>query len=307
MKNELRFESLAQRQKHAEEMHAALQAEGTFASQLAARSMDFHISDLREQQQESLDKSALKEVIEVRLFGHNVNSGSAPINLISSVLKELGASIQRAATKLTTGKDSSRASAQLKSMLDLRFAGTAPGSTRVLMTANSLGDLAGNITHDTFEELFQVLNSHSDESFIEHAANIGTNATGSIHSLVRLLAKQGLNVEITWPNAQDDCIRRWYASSHELNSFSDKFNAMDIKSTQKLLVKGHVSLLSEHGKLHFVSEGKEIKSIVPPELIDTIKSLHLGQEFEGEFEVTTIGNSNLDFKKVSYSLSELSS
>jgi hypothetical protein len=75
------------------------------------------LSDLRNQQQESLDTQSLKEVLEVRLIGASVNSGSAPIEFISKLLKEISLSIHRAANKITTGKNSSKTTSTIRRQL----------------------------------------------------------------------------------------------------------------------------------------------------------------------------------------------
>ncbi|CAH6840797.1 conserved hypothetical protein [Vibrio chagasii] len=307
MIEDMKFDNLSLRQTTVEGMIDVLNGCDSFSSKLAARSLDFHLSDIRNQQEESLELQHQKEVLELRLVGTSVNSGSAPIELVSKLLKELALSVHRAANKIVTGKDSTKTANAIKDMLNLRFAGTVPGSTRVMMTANSVGDLAGNITHDTFEQLFDILESSDEADFIEHASNIGSHSLASVHGLISNINKQGLSFKLSWPDAVNGKIREWDGSRRNLESFQERFTSIDIRSTETARVSGMITVISRHGKLHVqLDDGQEIKSVFSPELLPQIEALNIGSRLTAEFQKIRIGNSKLDVEKISYRLMSIS-
>lgn len=306
MTENMKFKSLFLRQTAVERMIDALKDRESFASKLAAKSLDFHLSDIRNQQSESLELEEQKEVLELRLVGTTVNSGSAPIELMSKLLKELSLSVHRAANKIVTGKDSTKTAHIIRDILNLRFAGATPGSTRVMLTANSVGDLAGNITHDTFEQLFDILESTDEAEFIEHASNIGSHSLASVYGLISNIHKQGLSVRLSWPDAATGRVRQWDGSRVNLESFQQKFTSIDIRSTETTRETGMITVISRHGKLHIqLDNGQEIRSIFSNELLGEIEALHIGNRLTAEFQKIRIGNSKLGIEKVSYRLMSL--
>jgi len=299
----MKFDCLSSRQSHVEELIDTLNKSDSFSSKLASKSLDYHLSDLRNQQQESLDTQSLKEVLEVRLIGASVNSGSAPIEFISKLLKEISLSIHRAANKITTGKNSSKTTSTVKDLLNLRFAGTSPGSTRVVMTADSVGDLAGNITHDTFKELFSILGSSDETDFIEHASNIGSHSLASIHTLITDINKQGLSVKLSWPDSLNGRVRVWDGSKKNIHSFQERFSSIDIRRTETANISGKITLLSQHGKFSLLQDnGEEIKSTYSNDLLAHVQALNIGNRVSATFQKNYIGNSKLKVEKVSYRL-----
>lgn len=63
MIDDMKFDCLSSRQSSIESMIDTLKSRDSFASRLAATSLDFHLSDIRNQQQESLDSQSQKEVL----------------------------------------------------------------------------------------------------------------------------------------------------------------------------------------------------------------------------------------------------
>ena len=306
MIKDMKFDSLSSRQCSVEKMIDGLRGDQSFASKLAARSLDFHLSDIKNQQNESLELQEQKEVLELRLIGPFVKSGSAPIELISKLLKEIALSIHRAANKIVTGKDSTKTTNTIKDMLNLRFAGISPGSTRVMMTANSAGDLAGNVTHDTFEQLFDILESSSEQDFIGYASNIGSHSLASIHGLISNINKQGLSVKLCWPDSVSGKVREWNGSKANLESFQRKFASIDIRSTETALISGMITVISHHGKLQIqLDDRQEIKASFDKELLSQVSTLNVGNMLTAEFQKVRIGNSKLGLERVSYRLLSL--
>lgn len=306
MIKDMKFDSLSSRKTAVEGMIDMLNRSDSFSSKLSARSLDFHLSDIRNQQAESLGQVHQKEVLELRLLGTAVNSGSAPIELISKLLKELALSVHRAANKVVTGKDSTKTANAIKDMLNLRFAGIVPGSTRVTLTADSVGDLAGNVTRDTFEQLFDILQSSDEEEFVEHASDIGSHSLASMYGLISNINKQGLSVKLSWPDLSSGKVREWDGSRYNLDTFQKRFTSIDIRSTETTRVSGVITLISTHGKLHIKKDdGQEIKTVFSKELLPEVESLNIGSRVTTELQKTKIGNSKLGVEKLSYRLMRL--
>ena len=307
MSNETRFNSLQDRIAGVEALLAQAEQDANyatnFAAQLANKSLDYHLSDLKAQAfgQEVVQ---VREPLEVRLVGLSVNSGSAPTELISKLLKELSSALHRAVNKITTGNDSQKPSNAIKNMLDLRFAAIKPGSSRIFLTADSRGDLAGNITQQTFNDVFDVFESESDEEFIEKASIIGAKSLGSFHAFFNEVYSAGLDVELSWPSLANHRVRLWKANRLELQKFKDRYTSIDVRNTKLVKLDGIVSLISDSGQFRIRRfDGTEIISTFSPDLLgQVLESGHLGRAVSANFREDSIGNSRLGILKNTYSL-----
>lgn len=307
MSNETRFNSLQNRIAGVETLLAQAEQDAgyamDFAAQLSNKSLDYHLSDLKAQVL-GHEVVEAREPLEVRLAGRSVNNGTAPTELISKLLKELSSALHRAVNKITTGHDSQKPSNVIKDMLDLRFADLQPGSSRIFLTAASRGDLAGNITQQTFNDVFDVFESESDEDFIERASIIGSKSLGSFHAFFNEVYSAGLDVEVSWPSLVNHRVRSWKASRVELQRFKDRYTSIDVRNTKFLKVDGVVSLISDSGQFRVRQvDGTEIISTFSPELLGQVLAHgHLGSHVSANFREDSIGNSRLGILKNTYSL-----
>ncbi|MCV9384871.1 hypothetical protein OE564_22970 [Aeromonas hydrophila] len=307
MSTETRFNSLQRRIEGVEAILARNEADANYATdiaaQLANKSLDYHLSDLKAQAL-GHGLAHVREPLEVRLIGPSVDNGTAPTELVSKILKELSSALHRAVNKITTGNDSQKPSNVIKNMLDLRFTTLQPGSSRIFLTADSRGDLAGNVTQQTFNDVFNVFESESEEEFIETASVIGAKSLGSFHAFINEVYSADLNVELYWPSLSNHRVRCWQATRTELQRFKDRYTSIDVRNSRVVKYDGHVSLVSDSGQLRIrLGDRTEIVSTFSPELLDQVRAHgRLGSEVSASFREDSIGNSHLGILKNTYSL-----
>lgn len=310
MTNDTRFDSLQTRIQGVEAMLAngANNAGAlTFSQRLARTSLDYHLSDLRAQELGfAFQTVAAREPLEVRLIGASVNNGTTPTELISKILKDLSSALHRAVNKITTGNDSQKPSNMIKDMLDLRFSGLQPGSSRIFLSASSSGDLAGNITQQTFNDIFDVFESDSEEAFIEKTAIIGSKSLSNFHGLVNVIYAAGLDLELSWPSQSNHRVRVWRANREELHRFKERCISIDVRDSKTVEHEGHISLVSDTGQLRIrLDDGSEIMSTFGPDLLEQVRAHGvLGQRVRVSLREDSIGNSRLNILKYTYSLLE---
>ncbi|SIQ14070.1 hypothetical protein [Marinobacterium stanieri] len=299
---------LAERKTAVEEMLKSLEDKTDFASSLMRSSLDSHLSDVREQLNESETSSDQREVVEMRLSGASVDSGTTPAQLLSNVLKHFNSGIARAAHKIVTGRDSQKTSSAIHELLDLRFYRLQPGSARVTLTASSNGDLAGNTTKETLDQVFNFLESlDSEERFIDQVSNIGLNSLNSFNALANDIAKSSLSVSLNWPDAESGRSHSWRAGKAEFELLKARTKSIDIRRTSVERLDGIVTLVGEKGVLSLRTDaGEEVRARFSEKLLDSVQaSCHLGSKITADFDVTTIGNTTVQVQKKSYLLKQI--
>lgn len=103
----------------------------SFADDIIFRSLDSHLSDLRERQRAIDNQHPLRDFMELRLKGVLVDFGSIPLDILSVISGNLASLVQKAVYRLGSGKDSSRVPIDVKKSLDMRLADLRPGFDEV--------------------------------------------------------------------------------------------------------------------------------------------------------------------------------
>lgn len=86
----------------------------SFADDIIFRSLDSHLSDLRERQRAIDNQHPLRDFMELRLKGVLVDFGSIPLDILSVISGNLASLVQKAVYRLGSGKDSSRVPIDVK-------------------------------------------------------------------------------------------------------------------------------------------------------------------------------------------------
>ena len=130
----------------------------SFADDIIFRSLDSHLSDLRERQRAIDNQHPLRDFMELRLKGVLVDFGSIPLDILSVISGNLASLVQKAVYRLGSGKDSSRVPIDVKKSLDMRLADLRPGSTKLGVTFST-----GSC------ELIETVSSHAVKEILHYS------------------------------------------------------------------------------------------------------------------------------------------
>lgn len=282
---------------------AVSNAPNDFALSLSATSINNHIEEL--QKELSLAKKArLKEVVELRLKGHLVNTGSIPLTMLSRLSDHFSNIIYSASYKLLKGKEAKgKIPLGVTENLNLRLEGVAFGSSRLLLSGNINPDIFGrSLFEDSLEYTFALLNSTDEEQLIESAHSIGVKGVRNLAWFLNDLTETDTEIDITW-DAPDTAHYFWEGTRDKIISIGASLNSLEQENPEKISYYGEVSLISINGKFDLkLPDGKLIHSYFPMEILDSIKEIHIGDQVECVFELTTIKNRVTEKERKNFSL-----
>ena len=251
MNSYIRPLDLNERYRKVEAMIASLADRTDFAAELERNSLDAHLSDLKKQLNCSEAVKSYKEVIQLRLIGAKVADGSAPASIFSGVLKNFTEMVHRAGHLLASGNDSQKVSKFIIENFDIRIANILPGSSKMVLTASSKGDLGGSLTKEAIENIFNMLHSidDDDENFVNSVSKAGINSLNKLNSIVSLLEKEKIEVDFTWsdPDKGINIYKARYEQYDKLKSLMKKF---DIRKNYSEDISGSLTMLDKEGSLN---------------------------------------------------------
>lgn len=254
----------------------------SLSERIARSSWQTHIGEL--QQELRLAKEALSsELVELRLFGGQVNYGSVPLRLMAKVVDKLNNAVSSAAFFLRYGKDPARGVPdELADELDLRLSGLAPGSSRILVSGRIAPDTTGeSILDDALHHVFRILDPESPEALREELAIIGAKAVREVAGLLECLEKEKIGAGLTWysPAAKE---YKWGGTLTDVQTSHSRLARIATLEPMQVNLQGEVSALSQSGAFHIRPPGEDrrIKVRYPKGLYQGVSQLHLGQQIE---------------------------
>lgn len=272
-----------------------------FGAKLALSTLDNHIADLQHQLKKVLERRH-KEILEVRLISNSMD-GSIPLTIVSNLAKYISSAIHAGCQKVARGVDAKRRFAEdIIALLDLRLAGLAPGSTRLILTGNTAPDLFGNSSLETcFEKTFSLLSSNNTEEMTENVAIIGSRTAKEINKFLKVLGTQSISCELIWASPENQ-IMKWEADVVKIGSIINTLNKIHAIPPERINILGEVSMVSINGLFELNSSRMIFKGSFPNELLQKVKELHLGDTISASIEKTIIINELTRYEKISYSL-----
>jgi hypothetical protein len=278
--------------------------DGGYASKLASFSMASHIDDLA--QQSAIEASATRfEHVELRLVASKFSDGSAPLDLISRLSDNIMHIVGYAALRLIRGGSSKkRIPRRLYQDLDLRLLGLLPGSSRMVISANSNRDIFDDgIAKGSLERIFRLLvtNGEGDE-FLQSVTDLGPQSSIWLRRLLDLIIGENSELEMLW-RYRGDVIFNWRANQRILPRLSTALASTEVSVVDDVLIMGNVELLSKRERIHLLSnDGDRYKILYPKHLLSAVSELHLDQAVVLKCAVIETNNPLTEEKKISYEL-----
>lgn len=280
---------------------------GGFAYELASLSMASHIDDLA--QQSAIESSASGfEHVELRLIASKFSDGSAPLGLVAQISDSFRHMVGYAALRLMQGGiEKKRVPKQLYQDLDLRLLGLLPGSSRIVVSANSNRNLFGDgIAKGSFERIFRLLLSNGDgEEFMESVADLGPKSSIWLRTLLDSIISESAEVEISWRYG-GQLVYDWNANLNLLRKMTAALTATEVNVSDEAIISGSIELLSKNERIHLLSsEGERYKVLFPKRLLPSVSELRLDQNVSLKCAVSEVVNPLTEEASTSYELLQI--
>ena len=223
---------------------------------------------------------AASESLEWRLIGQTTKNGEVPLALLGKLADPLNKLLLRAAYFARTGEELARTAAESFSReMNLKLAGLAEGSARLLIVGNTMPDTTGSaplvegIDHllDAFQE------SGGAVTFYESLANLGEQATHSLHDVLKAIEQEECSIEITRHSA--DKPRSEILRHDQVVKLRNMLSGSSSPEDENSEVSGLVALLSSRGRIQVTTlTGEKINVRFRPKADGAwVEDLRLGQ------------------------------
>jgi len=270
----------------------------SFADKVLFDSFDSYISEIKGEIRNEDAKHPLSDFLEMRLKGHRVDNGTIPLNMLASITFNISNLIQRATSKLTNGRDSQKVSNEIKELLNLRLTNVLPGSTRLGISLNTgQSELFETIPSTAMKEIFSLLESSTDDGFMEQVAEIGFRAAQSLRNIIVECEKNDVTFSLNWTgpfsNNNEAVINK-----EKINLFKERLTTTKISQPYEDVLSGELAILSKYGKLEVEIGGEHIKASYPIDMLDIFRDrCKVGSHIRLLVEITEIQNVNLGINK----------
>lgn len=298
--------------KEAKDLHEQAKSKGDagdFAYKLAAQSLASHIDELSVIDSTSTYSPAF-EMLDFRIKAKNLNTGSAPLDLVEKVTSEVRKMIGYAALRLIQGSiDRKRIPKELYKELDLRLVGLLPGSSRFIISGAAERDLLDDgLNKGALERVFSVLDTlGKGEEFLSAVTTLGPSSARSLREFLKILRSYSAEAEFTWKYSGEN-VWKWDGSKEAINSVTEALEVTEITDQEKVLLHGKIELLSKRERIELrVDEGNLIKILYPKNLLSQVSELHLEQVVSLYCQVTETENPLTNESSIYYELLEIRS
>lgn len=282
-------------------------ARGSFAHKLVASSLEDHMADLRQIQNTESGLTHF-EIIDFRLKSSALAKGTIPLDLIAKAAEAIRGMIGYAALRLMQGGiDKKRVPQDLYGSLNLRLAGVLPGSSRIVVSANSDRDLFDDgLAKQSLERIFAVLASGgTGEAFLEAVNTLGPTGAKRLRDLLRLISAQSAEAEFIWKYSGEK-IDYWDGTKESIEKVVSALEVTEIKAQETVTLFGKIELLSKRERLDLRTyENRLVRILYPNRLLSVVATLHLEQEVSLRVQVTETLNPITSESSIFYELVEV--
>lgn len=279
----------------------------TFSDEIYLESLESHLSELMAIKSKQDLCNPILDIIDFRIKGSLVDTGSIPLDLLSSFAQGISGTIQKATGKLLLGKDSSKIPNDVKKNLDMRLAGLSHGSTRLTITLSTgQSELFETVPSKAINNVFDVLNADNDEQLLVCMSEIGFNSTKSIKEIIDICEKNSLSFDFKWTGQFSDGVKQTKVSPEKIKKLHSHLSNTTISKSRYETINGIIDILSVHEKIEIDVNGNRVKIIYPESMFNEIQTkCIIGKSISVKVKATDIINRDLSFKKTNYELIEI--
>lgn len=301
-------ENILQLSSFIDDMEGALQKDpSNFAYKLSIKNYKSQIETLRKDLRfENLKRE--KEVLQIRLIGHEAKHGSIPLMTIGGITDTFSKSILDTSKHLQFGKrGGKKVNEIIKSTIDLRLEGIGAGSAILFISAKTSPDLFGeSVSQRSIENFIGFISSSSPDELIDKIPNVGSASVKSYSSFFKKLHDDKFEIEISWNSPTEKKVE-WKGNKDAILSLYNTLNGIKLQSPESIEFEGEITIISIRGKIEFFSKEKfRYLCNYPANLLEIIKELHIGQYCSVKILKTIISNPVTGTQKFEYNLMEVS-
>lgn len=214
------------------------------------------------------------ELMDLRFIGPRAN-GSISLDTFIKIADPLSKAWRAAAYRIRHGVSDGRVNKEISDTLNLKLAGIAGGSTRILITGSSVPDLSGeSLLQSTLQQTFRLLTS-KNEDFYDAVDAVGSKAANYFGDAMKEIDSAGMSAEFTW-HAQPEKYT-WQGSSTEIERIKSLIAAVAVPTSYEEEITGNVSSIADTGKLELrTAEGKVLVRF-PLDLTDKVQQLSIAK------------------------------
>jgi hypothetical protein len=214
------------------------------------------------------------ELMDLRFIGPRAN-GSISLDAFIKIADPLSKAWKAAAYRIRHGLSEGRVGREIEDILNLKLAGIAGGSTRVLVTGNTATDISGeSLLQSTLQQTFRLLTAKNDE-FYDAVDAVGGKAAHYFGDAMREISCAGMSAEFTWHSLAGK--HTWQGSSDEIKRIRTLLAAVAEPVTYTENISGSVSGITDTGKLELrTSEGKVMVRF-PLDLTEKVQHLSIAK------------------------------
>lgn len=282
-------------------------SQGDFAKSLAASSLDFHVDELSSRLAAEEYRPVI-ELVDFRIMAPGLEQGAMPLGLLAKAINEIRKIIGHAALRLSEGgQRRHRVPNELYEFLNLRLVGLLPGSSRLLVAADSHRDLFDDgIAKQALERIFAVLYSGGHgQSFLESIAELGVSSTRQLKNFLHLLRDNGAEIDVLWKYSGQE-MGSWHGNYNAISAVMNALDLTELTETDDIDLEGVIELLSKRERINLrLPTGEGIKILYPRRLLPQVSELHLDQRVTLKCRVMQTSSPNTGESTTSYELLEI--
>lgn len=289
-----------------EQLSAIETDSGNFALELSLNSLEAHISDLENQLRKEKEKRQ-KEVLELRLEGSIAQFGSLPLSVLADIAHYVASALHAASARIRTGREpKGRIAESIISDVNLRLVGIEPGSSKLIITADTSPNLFGrSMTEESLIGLFNLLTAKEEGGLTDSVQILGARSTHNVCSLLKYLGKNYLALDAHWTSPTGEQYG-WQATTYDITKLASSLDMIQIQKPERIELSGEVVLLSEKGRLDLKDDQDcTYRCNFAHFLIGQVKKLHLGDRIICVINKITIYNSVTEKEKTTLDLVEI--
>ncbi|MFA9218775.1 MAG: hypothetical protein ACEQSK_16955 [Sphingomonadaceae bacterium] len=214
------------------------------------------------------------ELLDLRFMGPRAH-GSIALDTFVKILDPLSKAWKAGAHRIRYGLNVGRVDRNIADILNLKLAGIAAGSTRILVTGNATPDLTGDsLLQSTLQQTFRLLTANNDD-FYDAVDAVGAKAAHHFGNAMREILGAGMSAEFTWhaPTQQ----HRWHGSSDEISRIRQLLAAVSAPANYAENISGSVAGITDIGKLELRTPEGKITVRFPLELTEKVQHLSIAK------------------------------
>lgn len=243
-----------------------------------------------------------KEIIDFRLNGKGIHFGILDLKIFGQITTLINDTFIELARKTNFGARTGGAKV-VANIINLNFETLMPGSTHVVVSANTAPDLFGNsIIEETLKNTFAFLES-TNENILEQAKNLGGNGIKKLNGLFEYCIKSNLEFDFEW-NSPNEQPYKWQGKTENLKKISQTISNIRENLIEDIEIEGIIITLSLKGHLELKSETEEKNYTIryPLELVESVKVLNLGDNIHLKAQKKSIINTATGQEKIDFEL-----